>query len=730
MVTAQVQLPVDFESTTLNYDFEGFEGAASQIIDNPDMTGENTSMRVMETEKTMGSAFFAGTTVTLDTPIDFSTDKGISIQTWSPKADIPVRIKLENADASIIAEVDVNTTVASEWETLTYDFSTAPAADYVKVIVFFEFIVDLAGDGTVYYYDNIQTADVSTGGALVGLPVDFESTELTYVFEGFEGADSNIETNPDQTGGNTSATVMRTTKNDGQWFAGTFLDLDTPIDFSTNKGIAISSWSPKVDIPVRIQIEDRTEPGNTRFVDVNTTAMSSWETLVADFTGVEVPGATYDRVTVIFEAIDGLAGDGTTYYYDNIEVSAIMPPMNPVVMPLTFEDADVDYNPEGFEGAASQVIDNPDMSGANTSMRVVETVKTEGAQFFAGTTIELDEPIDFSTDKGISIQTWSPKADIPVRIKIENADASAFAEVDVNTTVTNEWETLTFNFTNAAPADYTKVIVFFEFIDGLAGDGSTYYYDNVAVGPADPVMNPVVLPITFEDSEVNYDPIGFEGAASTIITNPDMSGVNTSMTVLETVKTEGAQFFAGTTIELDEPIAFTAEKQLFIDTWSPKAEIPVRIKIEAADPNVFVEVDVNTTVTSEWETLVFDFSAADDNAEYVKVIVFFEFIVDLPGDGSTYYYDNIAVSPISSTREVSTIPLEAFPNPTTDRITINAPVRMDRLVVYNLNGQVVADHIPATNQFDLDLGQLPTGTYTAVATTAEGLMLVRIAKQQ
>ena len=65
-----------------------------------------------------------------------------------------VKVKLENADASIVYEVDVNTTVANSWEDLTYDFSTAPAADYVKVVVFFDF--GNSGDGSVYYYDELK----------------------------------------------------------------------------------------------------------------------------------------------------------------------------------------------------------------------------------------------------------------------------------------------------------------------------------------------------------------------------------------------------------------------------------------------------------------------------------------------------------------------------------------------------------------------------------------------
>ena len=34
-----------------------------------------------------------------------------------------------------------------------YDFSGAPAADYVKVVIFFDF--GNAGDDSVYYYDEL-----------------------------------------------------------------------------------------------------------------------------------------------------------------------------------------------------------------------------------------------------------------------------------------------------------------------------------------------------------------------------------------------------------------------------------------------------------------------------------------------------------------------------------------------------------------------------------------------
>ncbi len=156
----QVALPVGFESTTLTYDFLGFEGADSAIIDNPDPSGINPTSRVMRTTKTPGAQFFAGTLLNLDAPIDFSNSQKFRMKVWSPKSGIPVRVRLENADNSVGFELDANTTTINEWEELEWDFSSLnPTADLVRVVVFFEFVPDLPGDGSTYYYDDIQIID-------------------------------------------------------------------------------------------------------------------------------------------------------------------------------------------------------------------------------------------------------------------------------------------------------------------------------------------------------------------------------------------------------------------------------------------------------------------------------------------------------------------------------------------------------------------------------------------
>jgi hypothetical protein len=70
---------------------------------------------------------------------------------------VVVKVKLETVagnEAGLTYEFDMTTSVANEWETLTYDFSLAPDLDYVSFIVFYDF--GNTGNGQVYYFDEIK----------------------------------------------------------------------------------------------------------------------------------------------------------------------------------------------------------------------------------------------------------------------------------------------------------------------------------------------------------------------------------------------------------------------------------------------------------------------------------------------------------------------------------------------------------------------------------------------
>jgi len=468
-----------------------------------------------------------------------------------------------------------------------------------------------------------------------------------------------------------------------------------------------------------------------------------------EWISIDVPIADFDFGTTAGEqqrdalrqfimTVAGADNGARTVFLDNLYLhdnTTTMGGGDVVELPVDFELPAATYDFGGFEGAVSSIEANPDVSGENTSATVLQTIKTDGAQFFAGTFLNLDSSIGFTEDLGaIAMQTWSPKSGIPVRMRLENADNSAGVELDVNTTVVGEWETLTYDFSAVADpnVEYVRVVVFFEFIPDLPGDGSTYFFDNLELAMVADDSDPVELPVDFEDdANLDYDFLGFEGAISTLEANPDPSGINTSATVLQSIKTDGAQFFAGTFLNLDAPIPFTADLgAIEIDTWSPKAGIPVRVRLEDAANTAGIELDVNTTVVGEWETLNYDFSTlADPTVDYVRIVVFFEFIVDLPGDGSTYFLDNLRVAQVLSTDDFSTVNVTAFPNPSSNNWNISASAQtITSVEVYDILGQRVAGQKPNANNATIDASRLSTGMYIATISTNEGSTSVKLIK--
>lgn len=140
--------------------FENFGGTTSSVIDNPDATGENTSMTVGESFKSSGAEVWAGSFFDVTAPLDLSTYSTMSLKTWSPAAGAVIRLKLENqANNQEFFEVDATTTVSEAWETLTFDLTGAPAFSYDRVVLFFDFGVSPAG-GAAYTSARIKSENL------------------------------------------------------------------------------------------------------------------------------------------------------------------------------------------------------------------------------------------------------------------------------------------------------------------------------------------------------------------------------------------------------------------------------------------------------------------------------------------------------------------------------------------------------------------------------------------
>lgn len=156
-----VALPLDFESTTLNYQWGEF-GAPVTVIDNPQISGINTSARVAQIVKNAGPDW-NGSFITLDAPFSLSTETRVSAKFFSPRAGIKMMMKLED-EGYATAEILVATTVANEWETLTFDFEGADVTKaYTKLVIICD--RETEGDGSAahtYLVDDIALVDKAT----------------------------------------------------------------------------------------------------------------------------------------------------------------------------------------------------------------------------------------------------------------------------------------------------------------------------------------------------------------------------------------------------------------------------------------------------------------------------------------------------------------------------------------------------------------------------------------
>lgn len=148
----QITLPINFELSG-TYVFTNFDGGAGSVVVNPSQTGSNLSNKVGRIIRN-GGATWAGSLLTLNNKLDFSTLTTISMKVYSPRANVPVLLKLEGDVAP--TELVKNTTTANAWETLTWSFAGKQSNVYNKLVLMFDF--GSVGNGTAnstFYFDDI-----------------------------------------------------------------------------------------------------------------------------------------------------------------------------------------------------------------------------------------------------------------------------------------------------------------------------------------------------------------------------------------------------------------------------------------------------------------------------------------------------------------------------------------------------------------------------------------------
>ena len=699
-----IDLPINWDdSATVNYSVSDFDGTSSSLENDP----SNSSNTVLRTVKNAGQVW-AGTTLSTSTgfakKIPFAAGSmTLKALVYSPDSGVIVKLKVENANTgSINADVDVRTTVANAWDTLTFDF-TAPtngsinlANNYEKATIFYDF--GTMGTGKTYYVDSVWlSTGVTASKAQIELPITWDdSANVDYSVTDFDGTSSSLDNDPS----NSSNTVLKTVKNAGQVWAGTTLStsngLAKKIPFTAGSmTLKALVYSPDSGVIVKLKVENANTGSINADVDVRTTVANAWDTLTFDFTaptnGSINLANNYEKATIFYDF--GTMGSGKTYYVDNVWfVAGGTPPppaKNQIDLPITWDDTlNIDYSVGDFGGNASAQAADP----TNASNLVLKSEKTATSMTWAGTTVStsmgLKNKVPFATGKTIvKALVYSPDAGTIVRLKAEDhTDNTVTVETEATTTVANTWETLSFDFSQQAAGTaiidfaktYDMVSIFYNFgVDGATAGAKTYYVDSIYMGtgggtPPIPDTNTITFKVDMNT---------FTGT----MTTPEVNGTFNNWCGSCTPMTDADN---DNIWEVSVDITTTEfEYKFSYDNWAGQETLDSTldcIKQTGTFVNRILKVSGDTTLPAMcWESCETCFPEGIESAEN--------------SDGFALY-----------------------PNPASDLINILGSMIISDIVIVDVLGKEVYSSNPNNTEASISLGNFENGMYIISIVDSEG----------
>lgn len=404
----------------------------------------------------------------------------------------------------------------------------------------------------------------------------------------------------------------------------------TPQDVSQMEYIHIDVWTSGESEAKLSPISSG--PNETAYdLDLTAQQWSSFDIPLSYFTD---QNPLVDFSTIIQFKLEGNPS-GETLFVDNLYFYREGEAPSDGVTPITFE---TEFELSSFDGGAIALVENPDTNG-NASATVAQMIKG-GGQTWAGSKITMPAPFNVDGSMVVTAKVWSPRVGLELLMKMEDdvawPDVTATAEITATTTVANQWETLTFDFSGIDTAiNWYNLVLIMD--NNIMGDGSvdyTIYIDDIST---DPML----------DFEPDFTLSSFDGGAMSVIANPDLNG-NPSAMVAELVKGNG-QSWAGSKITVPSPFEVTSASVVTLKVWSPRTGLNLLLKFEddVAWPDVTAsaEVTATTTVANQWETLTFDFSGIDTAIDWYNLVLIMD--NEIVGDGSsnyTIYLDDITLN--------------------------------------------------------------------------------------
>jgi hypothetical protein len=509
---------ITFDEAGVTYTLTGFGGAEDSTVVPDPTDGTNTVARVV---KSATAELWAGTTVSTGPNqsvgrIPFTpTATRMSVRVYSPKADIPVRLKVEDAaDPTRSVETEARTTAINTWQTLTFDFaSQVPgtgalnlAYTYNKVSIFFDFGTSGpdGGNGT-YHFDDVTFvgeggASGSTGTCAAPECTDFSAAGIAFApFENQGGGTVALALDPNDAANDVVQFVKR--PGDGDYFGTVITGLAGPATLTdTDKVVTLRVYSPAVGTNFLFKLEGG--PGGAVVErDVVTTVAGAWETLSFDLSGG--PAGTYATVVIFPNGRSAVTAD-TTMYVDELRFPTASGGSGSTgtctdAACVDFSEAGIGFAPFENQGGGTVALTLDPNDAAND---VVQFVKRPGDGAYFGTVITgLGGSVVLTTAaRTVTLRVYSPAVGTNFLLKFEGGTGGpATTEMDAATTTAGQWETLTFVMPDAGT--YTTVVIFPNGRSTVTAD-TTMYIDELRF----PAFSTGGTALTFASNYSQLDP--------------------------------------------------------------------------------------------------------------------------------------------------------------------------------------------------------------------------------
>lgn len=262
-------------------------------------------------------------------------------------------------------------------------------------------------------------------------------------------------------------------------------------------------------------------------------------------------------------------------------------------------------------------------------------------------------------------------------------------------------------------------------------DGSQNYSDNSVIVAFTTAASPLTSGIDFETSATgagwgwNSFEYGTTGGY-TLVSNPDLTGINSSATCGEMTYDAGSSHWVGVqTAHGDFGTLVLSASNSVVSMMVYKSEIsPVGFKLATNSNWAESPIYATNKTINQWELLTFDMSAyigtVGQPGPYDQICIHPD-ATDTRNAG-TFYFDNIKFG--SVTNGISDIQANAsfklYQNSISGTYTVTSDLEISQLIVRNLVGQTIKVINTSSNVISLNLSDLSIGNYLVTAKFANG----------